>query len=241
MSQFSDLGEYTTAREIFYAKGAPRDPVAEAKEVGGTHYNAALGTKLMPTSQMSVGEHMGKIMSEVPRSYLAWVNAQPWAMIWHQWAPVAHYLTRHPVSDVDLLDVPEHVILISPGHRLCCAPGHEDKLHAFARGAMNLRRNRFQPRVKFHPPHYPLNNSQELNQAVLNGAHKLTAGTVTMFLREWETHLRHCTKHCYGSLHDAETEAAGQNQLNARRNGWQPLEAVYCELCELWHTQRISS
>jgi hypothetical protein len=240
MSQFSDLNE-PTAREAFYMQGAPRDPVMAMKQVGGTHYNAALGTKLMPTSQMSVGEHMGKIMSQVPRQYLAWVNAQPWAAHWHQWAPVADYLTRYPVSDVDLIDVPEHVILVSPGKRLCGCPGHEDKLHAFARGAMNLRQNRFQPRVKFQPPHYPLVNAQEVNQAKFNGAHPLTAETITMFLREWQTHLRHCTKHCYASEIDAQREAEAQNKINARRNGWQPLEPVYCDRCELWHTQRISS
>jgi len=239
MSQFSDLNE-PTAREAFYMQGAPPDPVAAKKAVGGTHYNAALGTALMPTSQMSVGEHMGKIMSEVPRPYLAWVNAQPWAAFWHQWAPVAAYLTRHPVSSVDLIDLPEHLIVLSPGNKLCCQPGHEDKLHAFARGALNLRRSRFQPRVGFKPPHYPLICVPEQHSAIMNGAWRLTKGTLTQFLSDWEAHLRTCTKHCYASEKDAQKEADSQNQINARRNGWHPLETVYCELCELWHLQRTT-
>jgi hypothetical protein len=239
MNPFRDLAE-NTPKQDFYASGPPPDPVARQKEHGSTHYNRALGTALMPTSHMSVGEHMGKIMSAVPRAYLAWVNAQPWAATWHQWAPVADYLSRYPVTAVDLIDVPEPVILLSPGRRLCCPPEHEDKLQAFARGALNLSRSRFQPRVRFQPPHYLLANIQEQHRAIANGAHPLTAETVPMLLREWETHLRTCTKHCYATERDAETEANAQNKINARRNGWQPLEAVFCELCELWHTQRIS-
>lgn len=232
-TQWSNLSKSQQAREDFYDSGAPVDPVALHQQHDGTHYNRALHTTLMPTSHMSVGYHMGKIMTAVPLPYLAWVDAQRWSKSWHQWQPVADYLKRYPVSSLLLRELPSPLITLSPAGRLSCQPGHEDKLQTFAKGALNISQICYRPPHHFRPPHYELSPVQAA-LARRHGAHPITNTDVLAFLKAWETHLQQCTRHCYPSQEEAEAEA---NYANPRRKakGQLPLYPVFCEPCDFWH------
>ena len=232
-TQWSDLSRSQQAREDFYQSGPPLDPIAMHKEHGGAHYNRALGTTLMPTSHMSVGEHMGKTMTAVPPEYFAWVNNQKWAKYWHQWQPVADYLDRHPVSSLYLKFIPANVIVVSPGGRLSCPPKHEDKLHAFVAGALRLQRFQFTEKRRLIPPSYFLSAAHHA-AAFRHGAHPLNPHELGVFLSSWEENLKACTRHCYGTEAEAAAEAARLNPRRQREH--KPLlRAVYCDPCALWH------
>lgn len=122
---------------------APADPLKLAK-ASGTPY--LTGKPLMPESPMPVGEHVGKTMRQVPVAYLRWVNAQPWAKTWRHWAPVADYLERFPLPDLETLRRGEEESLnlpVSPSPRLqvflfvdtltACAPTKEWRFPSFCR------------------------------------------------------------------------------------------------------------
>ena len=230
---WSTLSKSQQAREEFYLSGPPLDPIALHQQHGGTHYNRALHTALMPTSHMSVGPHMGKIMTAVPLAYLAWVNAQPWAKTWHQWAPVADYLSRHAISSTYLQNLPHPLITLSPAGRLSCPPEHEDKLQTFAKAVVNLDPAAYIPQHRLTPPHYHLTPAQAL-LATRHGAHPLSAAETARFLRRWEDHLKQCTRHCYGTEQDAMDTATVENRHRLKR-GLSPLTHIYCTTCEFWH------
>lgn len=101
---------------------------------------------------MPVGEHAGKAMDRVPREYFVWVEAQSWAARWRDWEPVHDCLTRFPELMEATLPQPPVIFVDSlrscvrnenwrwsESAHLTCAPGHEDKLHTFALGALRLR------------------------------------------------------------------------------------------------------
>jgi hypothetical protein len=230
---WSTLSKSQQAREDFYLSGAPVDPIALHQKHGGAHYNRSLGTTLMPTSHMSCGPHMEKLMSAVPLAYLAWVNAQPWAKSWHQWAPVAHYLDRYPISRLYLQNLPQPLITLSPAGRLSCPPEHEDKLQTFAKAVLNLDPSAYIPQHRLTPPHYHLTPAQALI-ATRQGAHPLSVSETARFLRRWEDHLKQCTKHCYGTAQDAADTATVENRTRTAK-GLPPLTYVYCHTCEFWH------
>ncbi len=162
-------------RERFW-RTAPPDPARVAKRSGRSYFRAGHGRVLTPHDMMPCGEHQGKHMRAVPADYLLWVNAQPWAPRWLPWQPVADYLTRyHPGDEAQLVTIdtplpspPENVVLYTDmlqkwltdipcfkdgSSHLHCLPGFEDCLHAFAVGALGLKRAWYQRGV---PPHYDL-------------------------------------------------------------------------------------
>lgn len=235
-------------REHFW-RTAPVDPVALAKDAGVSHFNRALGRALMPQSHMPIGTHAGKIMAEVPADYLAWVQAQPWAASWPAWAPVADYLDRHPLT-TENTGWPQYVVFASPLIATPPSPewrwdtfaqltglrDHEDKLHAFAVGALNMSHRWAIPATKDEPLHYRLSPKRRFT-AISLGAFELQPGLKARtqhFQRLRESGNCNCTKHAYAD----ETEA--QRSMDAilngpRRNRPDYLRAYQCPACGFWH------
>lgn len=243
-------------RERFWLT-APTDPMAQARKHGHAHFNRALGKVLMPQSHMPIGEHRDKIMAEVPADYLAWVQAQPWAQQWPDWAPVADYLARHPLT-LENTAWPPTICFVSPP--IACPPtetwkwdtycqltalrGHEDKLHAFAQGALRLRRDWAIHATAGEPLHYRLSLARR-HMAIQLGAFALEPGLKAktahqQHLREAAQDEPTCTKHAYGD----ETEANGainhaalrrHNPLMPKRKDEPILRAYECPKCGFWH------
>ena len=248
-------------RERFW-RTAPPDPIRLAKQAGLPHYNRALGQVLMPQSAMPIGAHAGKIMSAVPADYLAWVNVQPWDAAWPAWAPVRDYIERHPVGIMSADDAtqpdpvhlwPAAVVYVSPlmscpptsewrwtefaeltGH-----PDHEDKLHAFAAGALGLLPRWFQT-IGGESRHYRLTATRRLN-AIQAGAAVLPPSRKAQamhFQRLREDGTATCTKHCYPSKKDADTvanERSTGRQYIRRNRPEVHLRSYECPRCGFWH------
>lgn len=165
-------------KERFWRTPVP-DPTRLAKRAGVPHYARRSVTRagarvLMPDDFIPVGEHASKHLRAVPLDYLLWVNAQPWARHWPHWQPVADYISRflldasdsdHPASCIEhpcgplffvdrIRKHPTPLRCFQPGSsHLHCLPGHEDRLHAFALGALGLDRQWYQNGAL---PHYDL-------------------------------------------------------------------------------------
>lgn len=204
MSQWSQQ----SADERFRLLPAPPDPVKIHQKAGHAHFNRTLGRNLMPQSLMPVGEHRQKTMERVPLDYLLWVNAQRWAQDWPDWAPVADYLSRcgphSPCAapggeDGSPSDPP--VIFVEPHRKhptqikcfkagsahLHTLPGHEDKLHAFAEGALGLRRDWYQTgKGKGAMPHYDVTVGKH-TLALARGALLITDAQLLTHLQTWRT------------------------------------------------------
>lgn len=239
-------------RERFW-NTAPDDPVALARKADRSHYNRALGKVLMPQSHMPLGEHRDKIMTAVPAAYLAWVQAQPWAAAWEAWAPVADYLSRHPLDPRET-EHPATLIFVSPP--IACEPTdtwkwdryaeltglreHEDKLHAFAQGALRLRREWAVPATAKTPLHYRLSLARR-HLAIQAGAYPLDPNPKAQAAHR--QHLRDlsqespCTKHGYAD----ETEAKlVMLRLTSKRHNFDrrkvpALRTYECPKCGFWH------
>lgn len=230
----------------------PPDPQTLAKNSeAGYHPRNSLGRDriLMPTSPMPVGEHANKIMQAVPADYLRWVNEQPWAARWPAWAPVADYLQRFPVGP--WLDGPpgnaifvdsllpcrksQHWRFDEISH-LTCGPGMESLLHAFAIGALGLRRDWFQPRE--YLGHYDLSPAKH-QAAIAAGAHLLASREALrahIHTAKLYAARQTCTKHCYAS--EQEADRVAHERLTARRNAPTYLRSYLCPRCDLWHLTR---
>lgn len=153
-------------RERFW-RTPPPDPTRLAKRAGVPHFAKRNSLRaLMPSDFIPIGEHAGKHLHAVPQDYLLWVNAQPWSKTWPQWQPVADYISRciiifydppatTPLFFVDRLRKwPTAIRCFKAGSsHLHCLPGHEDRLHAFAVGALRLNRQWYQ---NGKLPHYDL-------------------------------------------------------------------------------------
>lgn len=172
MSTWS-LSNEQRERERFWRTPVP-DPTRAPKRAGVPHFAKRNTLRaLMPSDFIPVGEHAGKHLHAVPKDYLLWVNAQPWAKDWPQWQPIADYIDRHlidasdsdrieqyredttPIFFVDRLrQYPTQLRCFKAGSaHLHCLPGHEDRLHAFAVGYLRLSRDYYQPGAL---PHYDL-------------------------------------------------------------------------------------
>jgi len=156
-------------RERFW-RTAPKNPAREAAKRGHSYFRRGIRI-LDPHASMPCGEHQGKLMRAVPLDYLLWVDSQPWSQHWDPWPAVHDYLNRYVRSDpetqntlpalptptffVDHLRAwPTKIRCFKDGSsHLHCLPGHEDLLHAFAVGALNLSRDWYQPG---RLPHYDL-------------------------------------------------------------------------------------
>lgn len=251
-------------RERFW-NTAPPDPVKLAKQAGMPHYNRPLGQVLMPQSSMPIGPHAGKIMSEVPAEWLAWVNTQPWSANWHHWQPVRDYIERHPIGIMDPADLtqpdPVHiwptggVIYVTELYdcpptedwkwpqfaELTCHRDHEDKLHAFAEGALGLRPVWFQARAG-ERRHYRLTWQRRLD-ALRAGATELPRNRreqAQYFQRLREDGSTTCTKKCFATKKDAETSINRRLEpaRGFRRNTPVYLRAYECPRCGFWHLTR---
>lgn len=157
----------------------PPDPTRLAKRAGVPYHARRSRARdtivLMPSDFMPVGEHAGKHLHQVPAEYLLWVDSQPWAAHWPQWAPVHDYLARFPLPEaIEMPSPPLHLgpLLPQPGShvpalragaaRLYTLPGWEDYLHAYVIGALRLSRDYYHPAA---PPHYLI--SRTLHQQSL--------------------------------------------------------------------------
>lgn len=242
--------------------GPQIDPTQAAARHETPYFRHGKDRVLMPDDFMPVGEHTGKHLRAVPYDYLRWVNAQPWAAQWRHWQPVADYLTRFPLPEVsaghelvifvDTLTpcVPTKTWRWPSSCHLHCLPGHEDKLHAFAIGALGLERRWYQ-KPAAHMPHYDLNEAKqetalghgaELVDRRQMGEHirlwRASGGAVQPFVRVREDGTQTCTKHCYPSLKEAQTvineRLDAQRYVRGRRyrhNTPDFLRAYLCEKC----------
>lgn len=150
---------------------------------------------LMTHSPMPMGPYVGKHMHQVPSDWLLWVDAQVWAERWPAWKPIRDYIARHPavvtgeVTREPLIFVERHRIYPNcwghfkdgSGH-LHTLPGHEDKLHAFAVGALNLNPDWYQPGT---PPHYDVTVNKH-GQALRAGALLIEDRQLIEHRRVWE-------------------------------------------------------
>lgn len=163
--------------------GPQHDPTRLARRAGVPHYARRSITRdggrvLMPDDFMPVGEHSSKHLRAVPADYLAWVESQPWSKHWPAWQPVSDYLSRFPLEELGTKNeapgtsVPLFFLgsplQVSPSSGLkvfswlATTPGHEDLLHAFTVGALDLSRDYYQPGAL---PHYDLTVGKH-NQAL---------------------------------------------------------------------------
>jgi len=184
-------------REAFW-RTAPKNPGREAAKRGHAYFRRGIRT-LDPHATMPCGEHQGKLMRAVPLDYLLWVDAEPWSHQWDPWSAVHSYLDRYVRSDPDtqdaLPDIPTgplfylaeadpprstsaHCHLIAT---LSCLPGHEDLLHAFAVGGLNLSRDWYQPG---RLPHYTLTAARH-RQARTLGAIEIPTATLAEHTTRW--------------------------------------------------------
>lgn len=236
------------ARRLFW-NTAPADPIAQARQHGRAHFNRSLGKALMPQSHMPIGPHAGKIMAQVPADYLAWVQAQPWAIRWPEWAPVADYLARHPLTTENTA-WPAQILFVSPliataptpdwkwdtTSQLTALRGHEDKLHTFALGALQLSPRCAIPASKDAPLHYRLSPSRR-HRAIQYGAFELQPGLKARtqhFQRLRESGDCECTKHAYPD-ETAANRVATDRLRGPRRNRPDYLRAYECPDCGFWH------
>lgn len=264
--------DHTDHKKFSFWNTAPPDELAQAKKRGGVYRR---NKPLMPDSPFPVGEHLGKTMRQVPPAFLRWVDAQPWADAWEIWQPVRNYLDRFPLPEpkgepvrVGLYVDPAAAGLFKGG-ACCLHVTHEDHLphlHAFADGALHLRREWFRPASQSSPPHYLLTPAQQ-ETALGHGVELIDRRTMmnhvwlwqrdhgkpvpAVFDREMPDGTRRCTKHCYGSEHEANTtrdRILSDNRFarnpykarhqGARRNTPDFLRSYYCERCGFWHLTR---
>lgn len=253
----------------------PPDPTQLPAAAEVPYFRPGHQRVLMPDDFMPVGEHARKHLRAVPPAYLHWVNAQPWAQDWYLWQPVADYLTRFPLPS-DLPPTPT-IIFVSPLDpctptqawpwpsiaTLHTLPGYEDRLHAFALGALGLQRRWYQ-RYYGQLPHYELHEVGQA-RALGHGADLATRAQVSDHLRQWRSTggvaaplvrvepdgTQRCTKHCYADLKDAQTainerlKGSTQAAIHAKQYGAQPrryrhntpafLRAYHCPLCGFHH------
>lgn len=267
----ASLNSYDDRNRFHFWNTAPADPLALAKKAGTVYHN---GRPLMPESAMPVGEHLGKTMRQVPRDYLRWVDAQPWAAQWPAWERVRDYLTRFPeTAGAGALETVIFVDVLTPctpspawrWPQVChlhCLPGHEDRLHAFALGALGLPRE-WARMSHGGMPHYDLNESKQ-DRALGCGAELCDRRQMGLHIQLWRAHLglptvpeyqrqmpdgtRRCTKHCYGSESEAERVRerilhGNRATRNARKyfaqgsrtNTPDYLRSYHCDLCGFWH------
>lgn len=247
LSQSETLEE--RQKRLWWEK-APTDPTQQAKKAGFGHYNRSLGVVLMPQSVMPIGPHTGLLMERVPQEYLAWVQSQPWAATWHQWEPVADYLTRFPLREW-AYSWPDALVYVTPMQP--CTPTkawtspsecllrphpdmllHEDKFHTVAL-MLGLS-----PRWYDHERKcYHLTEAQR-TRAIAAGAFPLLSDArhrAAEFRRLRESGESTCTKHCYSSQTEA-TTAANLILTSRRRNRPDYLRGYECEKCGFWHLTR---
>lgn len=244
---------------------APVDPLAEAKKRGLAYTSRR---PLMADSPFPFGDHLGKTMRQVPAAYLRWIDAQPWAATWRDWAPVHDYLERHPLPEpgtdnrelrtvsicVTTIEVHAHAKeVFKDGACRLYVPLEEQApfLHAFAQGALDLRREWCRAADDTAPPHYLLTPERQ-NIALNAGAELVTRrqqaehawhwrrthGTAGQVLvREMPDGRVQCLKHCYATKKDADTvvnrRTQGRHSYRHQRPAY--LRSYECPRCGFWH------
>lgn len=234
---------------------APVDGRERARKAGVGYFPR--GRTLMPDSPMPVGEHAGKVMRQVPLAYLAWVNAQRWAVRWEDWAPVADYLSRFPLPAEVVGSVTEdRLVFVEPVRpavrcavwkfdrmsRLLGEPGAEACLHAFAVGALGLARGWYVERGRGQACGLYQLSPAAFALAVDCGAVVLSTTAEREGLeRRHFAHLRSqpCTKQGY-TVAEAEAELARQNLGFRRHKGQRDLTMFTCEVCGFVHLAYMS-
>ncbi len=206
-------------RERFW-RSKPQDPTRAHAKAGIPYYSRGRGRDrvLMPDDFMPVGEHTGKHLRSVPTDYLLWVNAQPWAAHWPAWAPVADYLSRFAAELIEpelIVDSPSpegsadtpvrsgsgpgpSTINSNPPSTpvpalFHCLPGHEDRLHAFALGALGLDRRWYQSGKGVSLPHYDLTaarHAQALTHQATGSVQLVTDQQMILHKDTWQQFFR---------------------------------------------------
>jgi hypothetical protein len=134
---------------------------------------------------------------------------------------------------------------------------HLPYLHAFAHGALDLWRQWFRPADATAPPHYLLTPAAQKIALDLGASlvstraaaadaddWRKTHGHATadnpagpQFHREMPDGTTQCTKHCYGTLKEAQTAINHRTQGRQPRRNTRPayLRAYECPRCSFWH------
>lgn len=199
-------------RKFRLFNGPQIDPTAAAAREGFAYVSKRQrkGTPLMPDDFMPCGPYTGKHLRSVPVAHLAWVQSQAWSTRWPDWLPVADYLSRFPVDATGT--VPRVPTFYVDALRACerhagwkfdhsavlhCLPGDEDELHAFAAGALGLRRAWYvttragegRQRIPVMP-HYlvnPWKHTEALKHACV---HLIEEASLSKHMAAWGTHLQ---------------------------------------------------
>lgn len=190
--------------------GPQRDPTAAALAAGFAYQAKRLRghPALMPDDFMPCGPYTGTHLRAVPVAHLAWVQAQRWSTRWADWLPVAEYLTRFPLAD----SIPPpaasfYVDALRPCERaagwpfdqdavLYTQPGMEPELHAFAAGALGLRRGWYvthragegRQRIPVLP-HYRINSYKQTAALTHPCVELVDAPTLARHSQKWAAHL----------------------------------------------------
>lgn len=276
------------SREMFSAEdqrlwalfnGPQRDPTASAAKHGFAYQSkrARKGQSLTPHDFMPCGPYTGHHLHAVPLAHLLWVQSQPWSKTWPDWLPVADYLDRYPASSIQHLESSPQFFVdpLRPCDRttawpfdsdaiLYTLPQHEPELHAFATGALRLRRGWYvthrtgtgRQRIPVMP-HYRIQATKhDLALQHLN-VHLTDAPTTHAHMQHWAAHLstQQSTapppaprltplqrlhkngKHCL-STKPGYTKKEAETILNRRRKGHNTpttLRIYPCPDCHQWH------
>ena len=217
MSQFSPTNRQLWKEQ--WERSPEKDPTAHAKRHGYAYKARRNKTgTLMPDDFMPIGDHAGKHLRAVPIDYLLWVDAQPWAEHWDGWLPVRDYISRFLTPDPetppteDVLSTPvifvDHLRQHPPTTIRCfqagsshlhTLPGHEDRLHAFAIGALRLRQAWFQRGSGRTLPHYDLTVGKHA-LALKQGAQLIDDAQLLFHIRTWRTFQKSKPLHTEPSL-----------------------------------------
>lgn len=184
--------------------GPQRDPTRRHAKAGVPYYRRGKDRVLMPDDFMPIGAHSSKHMRVVPPEYLLWVDSQPWAKNWMGWSSVSDYISRFitcdpetsqsiqvPTTDIIFVDrlrqYPTNLRCFAAGSaHLHTLPGYDDFLHAFAVGALGLKREYYQYKQL---PHYDLTVGKH-SQALANGAVPIEDDQLVEHKATWVTFIK---------------------------------------------------
>ncbi len=186
-------------RRFRFWNTAPADPTLRGARYGFGYRNARR-PDLMPDHACPLPIWPGRPMRSLPQAWLAWVEAQDWSRTWPDWEPVRDYLsrfplpgiTRHPrpVFYVDALRpcTPTKTWKFTQSAHLHTVPGDElaePCLHAFAMGALRLRRNWYQDGPAHELPHYDLSPGKHAEALRSADVHLIDASTLVRHIDLW--------------------------------------------------------
>lgn len=186
-------------RRFRFWNTAPADPTLRGSQHGFGYRNARRAA-LMPDDAFPLPIWPGRTLRSIPSAWLAWVESQAWSRTWPDWEPVRDYLTRYPLPGITTMPAVEFFVdalrpcvptprwKFSAAAHLHCRPGNdlvERCLHAFALGALRLRRNWYQEGAAHAMPHYDLSPGKHAEALRSPLVHLIDAPTLVRHANEW--------------------------------------------------------